>query len=178
MAALGVTVNVSALHRGLVTVDNTAIRKSDISAIENIISSGSLGKLEALRLRGRMQFASGQIFGRLAKKVLAVITNHAYGSSSSQISQDVISSLVLYKKLLGVDVPRELRVILLFTDASFEPEHPSWQAGLGAVLCSNDGQILHFFSVQADSALRDKLNVQEKNYHLRARVFHYLVCIA
>ena len=86
VVALGVTLNVSSLHRGLVTIDNTANRKSEIcSAIENIITSGSLGKLEALKLRGRMQFASGQIFGRLAKKVLALITSHAYGSSTSQI---------------------------------------------------------------------------------------------
>ena len=168
VAALGVTVNVSSLHRGLVTIDNTANRKSEIcSAIENIISSGSLGKLEALRLRGRMQFASGQIFGRLAKKVLAVITNHAYGSSTSQISADMVKSLVLYKKLLGIDVPRELRVgsersFFVFTDASFEPDHPSWQAGLGAVLCSGDVQIIQYFSVHADAALREKLNVSRK----------------
>ena len=168
VAALGVTLNVSSLHRGLVTIDNTAHRKNEIcSAIENIISSGSLGKLEALRLRGRMQFASGQIFGRLAKKVLAVITNHAYGSSTSQLSADMVKSLVLYKKLLSVDVPRELRVgsdrsFFVFTDASFEPDHPSWQAGLGAVLCSREGHIIQYFSVHADAALREKLNVSRK----------------
>ena len=168
VAALGVTLNVSSLQRGLVTIDNTAHRKSEIcSAIDNIISSGLLGKLEALRLRGRMQFASGQIFGRLAKKVLAVITSHAYGSSTSQLSADMVKSLVLYKKLLGVDVPRELRIgsnrsFFVFTDASFEPDHPSWQAGLGAVLCSTEGRIIQYFSVHADAALRKKLNVSQK----------------
>ena len=168
VAALGVTINVSALHHGLVTIDNTAHRKSEIcSAIDNIISSGLLGKLEALRLRGRMQFASGQIFGRLAKKVLAVITSHAYGSSTSQLSADTVKSLVLYKKLLGVDVPRELRIgssksFFVFTDASFEPDHPLWQAGLGAVLCSTEGKIIQYFSVHADAVLREKLNVSQK----------------
>ena len=168
VAALGVTLNVSSLHHGLVTIDNTARRKSEIcSAIDNIISSGLLGKLEALRLRGRMQFASGQIFGRLAKKVLAVITSHAYGSSTSQLSADTVKSLVLYKKLLGVDVPRELRIgsnksFFVFTDASFEPDHPLWQAGLGAVLCSTEGKIIQYFSVHADAVLREKLNVSQK----------------
>ena len=164
VVALGVTLNVSSLHRGLVTIDNTTNRKAEIcAAIENIITSESLGKLEALRLRGRMQFASGQIFGRLAKKVLAVITNHAYGSTTSQISADMVKSLVLYKKLLNTDVPRELRVgsnksFFIFTDASYEPDHPSWQAGLGAVLCSSEGHIVQYFSVHADLALREKLN--------------------
>ncbi len=151
VAALGVTFNVSSLHRGLVTIDNTAHRKNEIcSAIENI---------------RRMQFATGQIFGRLARK--AVITSHAYGSSTSQLSADMVKSLVLCKKLLGVDVPRELRIgsdrsFFVFTDASFEPDHPSWQAGLGAVLCSREGHIIQYFSVHADAALREKLNVSRK----------------
>ena len=168
VVALGVTLNVSQLHTGLVTIDNTANRKSEIgAAIDNIITSGSLAKLDALRLRGRMQFASGQIFGRLAKKVLAVITGHAYGSSTSQLSPNLVTSLVLYKKLLDVDVPRELRIgsnksFCVFTDASFEPDHPEWQAGLGAVLCSTEGKIIQYFSVHADAALREKLNVSQR----------------
>ena len=168
VVALGVTLNVSQLHTGLVTIDNTANRKSEIgAAIDNIITSGSLAKLDALRLRGRMQFASGQIFGRLAKKVLAVITGHAYGSSTSQLSPKLVTSLVLYKKLLDVDVPRELRIgsnksFCVFTDASFEPDHPEWQAGLGAVLCSTEGKIIQYFSVHADAALREKLNVSQR----------------
>ena len=168
VVALGVTLNVSQLHTGLVTIDNTSSRKNEIrNAIDDIIASGSLGKLEALRLRGRMQFASGQIFGRLAKKVLAVITGHAYGSSTSRLSPNLVTSLVLYKKLLGVDVPRELRIgenksFCVFTDASFEPDHPEWQAGLGAVLCSTEGKIIQYFSVHADAALREKLNVSRR----------------
>ena len=92
-----------------------------------------------------------------------MITNHAYGSTTSQISADMVKSLVLYKKRLNTDVPRELRVgsnksFFIFTDASYEPDHPSWQAGLGAVLCSSEGHIVQYFSVHADLALREKLN--------------------
>ena len=53
VVALGVTLNVSSLHRGLVTIDNTTNRKAEIcAAIENIITSGSLGKLEAFEVAG------------------------------------------------------------------------------------------------------------------------------
>ena len=38
------------------------------------LRSKSLTKLEALRLRGRMQFASGQFYGRLTRRCLAVVT--------------------------------------------------------------------------------------------------------
>ena len=168
VTALGVSVDVSMMHDGVITIDNTSSRKEDIATyIDEVIKTGSLNKLDALKLRGRMQFAAGQIFGRLAKKVLAVITGHAYGSSSPKISSDVIASLTLYRSLLKVDVPRELRVgggqsVILFTDASFEPDHPSWQAGLGAVLCSGDGNITHFFSAHMDQKLRDQLNVARK----------------
>ena len=168
VAALGVSVNVSNMHQGLVTIDNTAGRKNDIAAyIDEVIKTGSLSKMDALRLRGRMQFAAGQIFGRLAKKVLAVITGHAYGSHSSRVSPEVVSSLALYRDLLKVDVPRELRVgsgksFILFTDASFEPDHPEWQAGLGGVLCTSDGAIVQFFSVHMPPQLREKLNVSKK----------------
>ena len=111
VTALGVSVNVSSMYDGVITIDNTDSRKSDIAAyIDEVVRTGSLNKLDALKLRGRMQFASGQIFGRLAKKVLAVITGHAYGSSSPKLSSEVISSLVLYRNLLKVEVPRELEL--------------------------------------------------------------------
>ena len=75
--------------------------------------------------------------------------------------------MVLYKKLLSVDVPHELPVaseksVILFTDASFEPDHPTWQAGIEAVLCSKGGDILQYFSVHAETTLRDKLNVSKR----------------
>ena len=89
------------------------------------------------------------------------------GWSLWELSPNLVTSLVLYKKLLDVDVPRELRIgsnksFCVFTDASFEPDHPEWQAGLGAVLCSTEGKIIQYFSVHADAALREKLNVSQR----------------
>ena len=46
-------------------IDTTANRKSEISSvISAVIDGGRLPRAEALRLRGRLQFASGQLFGR------------------------------------------------------------------------------------------------------------------
>ena len=78
VAALGVTINVSRLEHGLVTVDNTASRKREImAAIQQAIDDRKVSRIAALRLRGRLQFVSGQIFGRISKRCLAVITKHA-----------------------------------------------------------------------------------------------------
>ncbi len=127
--------------------------------------SGCLSKNDALRLRGRMQFAAGQIFGRVAKKVLADVAFHAYAATSSKLPTEVLTSLAFYKTLLRVDVPRELRagndkLYLIFSDALFEPEHPSWQAGIGAVLCASTGSSIHFFSEHIEAECRKTMIFQ------------------
>ena len=67
------------MHSGVVTIDNTAGRKGDLlQLLDDAISSKKLGRLDALRLRGKLQFASGQFAGRLARKSLNVVTKHAY----------------------------------------------------------------------------------------------------
>ena len=72
VTALGVSVDVSDLHQGLVLIDNTEKRALELlDTISSVIQSGRMTKKEALRLRGRMQFASGQIFGRVAKRCLS-----------------------------------------------------------------------------------------------------------
>ncbi len=66
VTALGVDVDVTDMHSGVVRVDNTVSRKNDLmDTLGNIIKSGHLPQQQALRLRGRMQFSAGQIFGRL-----------------------------------------------------------------------------------------------------------------
>ena len=72
--ALGVSIDVSSMGEGKILLDNTANRKLEISwVICSVIEGGPLPRADALRLRGRLQFASGQLFGRLAKKALSII---------------------------------------------------------------------------------------------------------
>ena len=71
--------DVQNMHCGVATIDNTAGRKGDLLQIlDDVILSKKLGRVEALRLRGRLQFAAGQFAGRLARKSLNVVTKHAY----------------------------------------------------------------------------------------------------
>ena len=153
---------------GETTIANTVGRKSGIVAsLDAILSSGLLSKHDALRLRGRLQIAAGQIFGRVAKRVdrCHILCLYAYGASSSptKVSAAVLASLAIYRKLLCVDVPRELQaqnsnMYIIFADASFEPDHPSWQAGIGAVLCLSDEAFISFFSEHVGSECRTVLN--------------------
>ena len=79
VSALGVQINVENMHCGFVKIDNMAGRKSDLlQLLDDVISSKKLSRVDALRLRGRLQFAAGQFAGRIARQPLKVVTKHAY----------------------------------------------------------------------------------------------------
>ena len=153
--ALGVNIDVSSMRQGTVLIDNTEARKKELGEfIDKVVSTKKLSSVDALKLRGRMQFTAGQLFGRVAKTCLARVTNHAYRSSTSEASDALISSLILFKKFLLAQKPRAVTAALLqtwlvFTDASFEQETESIdKAGFGGVLVSPQGKYVKFFSFE------------------------------
>ena len=151
----GVNVDVSSMRQGTVLIDNTEARKKELGEfIDKVVSTKKLSSVDALKLRGRMQFTAGQLFGRVAKTCLARVANHAYRSSTSEASDALISSLILFKKFLLAQKPRAvtaamLQTWLVFTDASFEQETESVdKAGFGGVLVSPQGKYVKFFSFE------------------------------
>ena len=105
--ALGVNVDVSSMRQGTVLIDNTEARKKELGEfIDKVVPTKKLSSVDALKLRGRMQFTAGQLFGRVAKTCLARVTNHAYRSSTSEASDALISSLILFKKFLLAQKPQ------------------------------------------------------------------------
>ena len=108
----------------------------------------------ALKLRGRLQFADGQLFGRTGRLFLRRITEHAYGSSDSQISPETKVALERFLLRLSESAPRVIDAarqvpFFLFTDASYEPDSKCWKAGLGGVLVNHQGQLVRAFSTCA-----------------------------
>ena len=68
-------------------VTHTSSRKLEIASLmSSVLEGGRLPRADALRLRGRLQFASGQLFGRLAKKALSIVIVHAYSSRFEKFS--------------------------------------------------------------------------------------------
>ena len=60
-------------------IENTSSRKTEMaSLISSVLEGGRLHRVDALRLRGRLQFASGQLFGRLAKKALSIVMGQCW----------------------------------------------------------------------------------------------------
>ena len=180
--ALGVVVDVTSMHKGLATVGNTDSRRSElVHVLNSVLEKGALARHEALRLRGRLQFAAGNLFGRVAKSALSIITMHAYGVRGSKLSDQAIMALRLYVRLLVLGKPRELKpasnlVWYIQTDASFEPGPTGDLAGIGAVLFDPLGKPVKFFSNQLSSAMVQALNPLYKKNAIFECEFFALFC--
>ena len=133
-------------------------------AIGEVLQTNTLKKMEALKLRGRMQFTAGQLFGRVARKCLSVITQHAYHAESATVSPSAASALARFRDMLVASAPRVISSKnagnwFVFTDASHEPQADRPYAGIGAVLVDNRGNKQRFFSQRLDDELLIKINV-------------------
>ena len=162
--ALGVSVNVHAMHCGVVSLGNTSSRRAEIAAlITEVLQSGKMTRIMALRLRGRLQFASANIFGRVPKAALAMVTHHAYHSKSNAVDEATRLALGLHLSMLLQGRPREIKAAeqscwFLQTDASYEPNEVEGTSGIGAVLFDPNGQPVAFFSAEVDGEVLRAMN--------------------
>ena len=133
-------IDCSTWRNGLVKFRNTTKRISELSdTISSALKQGRLSSHEALVLRGRMQFARAQIWGRAPKLCLAANTAHAYGENDGSLSSHAKACLSAFLDSLVAARPREITAhwdlqSLLFTDASFNPDDSKWPCGLGGGL--------------------------------------------
>ena len=85
--ALGVPVQLASCLDGHLTICNIAKRvKELVETIKSITSAGALSKAQALRLRGRMQFAEGQLFGRVGLMPPRSVRSRPLGDRRNNIS--------------------------------------------------------------------------------------------
>jgi len=107
--ALGVGIDCAKWASGIVSFANTSKRVAElVAAIEEILSAGSMSTQEALVLRGRMQFAKAQVWGRASKLCLNAVTAHAYQGSSIALSEHTVDCLVAFRDCLKSARPREI----------------------------------------------------------------------
>ena len=168
-SALGIKIDLSAMQGGTVLFDNTEKRTQELlSSLSKVLISGKLSRHEALRLRGRLQFACGQLFGRIGKASLAVLTFHAYAAVSSLLSNEAIVALQSFVRLLTISEPRKIlrhegHPWFLFTDAAFEEKGGVFFARIGAVLVDGHGVCRQFFSEVLDDCMLKDLNVSKRS---------------
>ncbi|CAE7258535.1 unnamed protein product [Symbiodinium sp. CCMP2592] len=155
--ALGIVADLSKVCDGVIYFKNTERRIEEIkSFVQKVLEDGRLPHHEALRLRGRCQFADSQIFGRTGKKCLGLITAHAYGLEEA-ISHELRVSLERFLQRLECVAPRLIKILeggfwKVYTDASYEPGTTTSYCGIGGVLVDPSGVPRKFFSAVLDDS--------------------------
>ena len=135
--------------------------------ISRILEEGALPKPIALKLRGRLQFADGQLLGRVGRLCLKAVTEHAYGNAGAQLSDQCRAALVRFSDMLKRSLPpvvlaRRQELLYMFTDASYEPHNATWPCGVGGVLFKAVGRPVGAFSSPIPSSLKRQLGENTK----------------
>ena len=166
--ALGIEVSLTDCLTGSIFFKNTDKRvKELVCTITESLEKGKMTQAEALSLRGRMQFAKAQIWGRAARICLNAVTEHAYGLSNGTMSAPTCTALSTFRECLLASPPRRIssnldRPWFMFTDASFQPADLDNPCGLGGVLIGPGGQQMSAFSIVLGFDLLYKLGYPKK----------------
>ena len=153
-SALGIEVNLKNFTNGFAEFKNTDRRIAELCGyIDKALSDNALTLLDAQKLRGRMQFADGQLFGRLGRLCLRAVTEHAYSGRGTKLPQSCVLALRRFKNFLQHSPPRRIqrsshKTWMIFTDACYEPTSACWKCGIGGVIVSPDGTPYQAFSLQ------------------------------
>ena len=151
--ALGVQISFSEVPSGVVSISNTKKRIDELTeTITGILDKGGMSRAQAMSLRGRMQFASAQIWGRSSKLCLSAVSAHAHGDSDWVLKPQTITALKHFLISLEDPKPRRIgkesgRQWFIFTDASFQPNDSEWPCGVGGVLYDDEGNEVSAFSL-------------------------------
>ena len=157
--ALGVKFDLSESECGICKVANTEKRIDELrTALLEVVGAGKIAKVAAQKLRGRMQFAEGQMFGRTGKRCIKVLSDHTIGRRES-LTQRSKAFLEQFVDLLTSAGPRVIRVdigqpMLVFTDACYEAGALTWCCGIGGVLVDVSSGCYKFFSIELNEQQR------------------------
>ncbi|CAE7204871.1 car [Symbiodinium sp. CCMP2592] len=147
---LGVQINLKDAKLGLIFLENTAKRKKEaLDDISRALSTGLLDPSESEKLRGRLQFASCQIFGRRPKASLKLLGHHSR-QRKWEVSPLTRLGLMQLKQFLEESRPRPVRArrdeyVHIYVDASFEP---GGFCGLGGLVFNSSGSALSWFGYE------------------------------
>ena len=164
---LGVVFNLENTSDGLAHISNTASRVEEIVAeILKVTTEGVITLTAAQKLRGRMQFAEAQLYGRTGKRCLRALRD-ACCRKRTKFQNHEIHSLKLFSKMLELGRPRVIswdkrNSVVIFTDACYERDAKDLVCGLGAVLYDEFTGNHRFFSCALDEEQRAMLGERSK----------------
>ena len=180
-SALGVCFELSEMHLGRVLISNTEKRIQQLlESVRGFLAKGHMTVAEALKLRGQLQFASGQVMGRQFRIFLSAISDFAYGDSHPRIPPGCITALENFVWMLENAKPRAINIekqkpLFLFTDACYNP-NGDWVCGIGGMLFNHKGQLLAGFSHGLEAGDRAQLGEGSSDTIIMAAEFVAVSC--
>ena len=125
--------------------------------------SSRIAEVLGEKLRGRLQFAGSQVFGRKFRRLLKVLSNHVTQGRKT-LSQHTQSCLSDIRELLTQNTPRKIEasqaeVLHIYVDASFDYSDYS---GLGGMIVDMSKKVISFFSVEADRRTLDDVMAKDQ----------------
>ena len=156
---LGVQLNLKDALLGIAVISNTEKRTAEaLKDIDAALDANSLDPKLSERLRGRLQFASCQVFGRRPKAALRLLADHGK-QRRWDISDVTRHALCQLRRFLLHGKPRPIRArkdsfVHIYVDASFEPGSRS---GLGGVVYGPGGFALAWFGYEVQECHLAKL---------------------
>ena len=152
---LGVTFDSRLSGAGLSFVSNTEERIKELcDNLEEVIESRVLKRSDGEKLRGRLLFAAGQLFGRKAHNMIRLLSYHIQCGRRT-LCDDTVEALTCLKNILSLNVPRKIvgkmsAHMHLYVDASYDG---SVYSGIGGILYDSLGNVLSFFSETISDSL-------------------------
>ena len=162
-SCLGVSFSLRHFTSGRVEVSNTPLRTQELlRRIDEALASETLSTKEAQSLRGRLQFADSQIFGRSSKLCLKALDSHVQDGAFN-LTLDSCNALRRYRQILEHGRPRIIgrpshEVLYLFTDAAYE----AGRCGIGGILYDATSCPVASFSYFLTDAQSASLGAHEK----------------
>ena len=150
--ALGIEIDLANMANGFVEFKNTQKRVTElVDYIDKALAAGKMDLLTSQKLRGRMQFADSQLFGRIGRLCLRSITDHAYSGRGPKILEPCKLAMCRFSEFLKTSKPRRVqratkRSWAIYTDACYEPTSSDWVCGIGGLLVGPDGVPFQAFS--------------------------------
>jgi len=125
--SLGVQVGFEGSSDGVVSVTNKPGRIEGIEeSVNGVVKQGSMGFKEALSIKGKISFAEGQMFGRVAAPVCRLLSAWASSGIDRQLDPTMVIALTGVCNALRVAKPRYIappekeKPIVIFTDGACE----------------------------------------------------------
>ena len=154
---LGVKFDLKLSGDGLAFVLNTDERVLELcDCLDEVLTSKRLRRGEGEKLRGRLIFAAGQLFGRFVRNQVRHLSNHIR-SGRANLTEATVDALKGIRNYLHANVPRKIvgyscEHIHLYVDASFDYDGYS---GIGGALYNSAGTPVAFFSETLDREFLD-----------------------